>query len=240
MPMQMGSMPRPTAGGWMSRPGYRKRSWLCGCNSLHWDMFLSRIRLMPMKMPKHVLWCWPWGQHLQISVFPDGKGQWTEGKLSAARKLDVKQPWCHGLPGRILSASPFLACLWRCHVVRYLWWGSAEMRLCKINLKEGTTRFSLVQALSKSNGTMSSITVLCYGRIGCPRWVAGCYLYGLENFLIDMASFQFCYNLNKHVPDCDSWLGLHPTSWATTAIGPLTRVTFVISSVLIFLGSSLL
>jgi hypothetical protein len=42
-----------------------------------------------------------------------------------------------------------------------------------------------------------------------------------------MSSFQFGYNL---VPDWDSWLGLCSTSWAITAIGPLTRVTFVVSS----------
>jgi hypothetical protein len=58
----------------------------------------------------------------------------------------------------------------------------------------------------------------------------GCYLYRLENRLIDMTSFQFCYNLNKHVPDRDSWLGLCPTSWDAAAIGPLTWVTFVVSS----------
>jgi hypothetical protein len=57
-----------------------------------------------------------------------------------------------------------------------------------------------------------------------------CYLYRLENSLIDMASFQFCYNLNKHVPGQDSWLWLHPILWVVAAIGPLTRVTFVVSS----------
>jgi hypothetical protein len=45
-----------------------------------------------------------------------------------------------------------------------------------------------------------------------------------------MASFQFCYNLNKHVPNRDFWLGLHPTSWVTAVIGPLARVIFVVSS----------
>jgi hypothetical protein len=45
-----------------------------------------------------------------------------------------------------------------------------------------------------------------------------------------MASFQLFYNLNNHVPDQDSWLGLRPTSWAATAIGPLSRVTFAVSS----------
>jgi hypothetical protein len=45
-----------------------------------------------------------------------------------------------------------------------------------------------------------------------------------------MASFQFYYNLNKHVPDRDCWLVLYPISWAAVAIGPLAQVTFVVSS----------
>jgi hypothetical protein len=45
-----------------------------------------------------------------------------------------------------------------------------------------------------------------------------------------MANFQFCYNLNKHVPDRDSWLGLRLSSWVIAAIGPLARITFVVSS----------
>jgi hypothetical protein len=45
-----------------------------------------------------------------------------------------------------------------------------------------------------------------------------------------MTSLQFCYNLNKCVPDQDSWLGLHPTSWAVVAIGPLAQVIFMVSS----------
>jgi hypothetical protein len=38
------------------------------------------------------------------------------------------------------------------------------------------------------------------------------------NHLIHMASFQFCYNLNKHILGLDSWLGLRPTLWAIAAI----------------------
>jgi hypothetical protein len=111
-----------------------------------------------------------------------------------------------------------------------MWWGSKEMRLRIINLKEDTVRFRLVQALSESNSPTSSIAVLCREKIGCPGWAAGCYLYRLDNCLINMASFQFCYNINKHVPDWDSRLGLRSTSWAATAIGPLAWVTFVVSS----------
>jgi hypothetical protein len=44
-----------------------------------------------------------------------------------------------------------------------------ETQLHKINLEEGTTRFRLVQALSKSNSPTSSIDVLCYRKIGCPE-----------------------------------------------------------------------
>jgi hypothetical protein len=65
------------------------------------------------------------------------------------------------------------------------------------------TRFRLVQVLSWSNSPTSSIIVLCY-KIGCPRLLAGCYLYSPENCLINMVGFQLYYNLNKHVPDWDS------------------------------------
>jgi hypothetical protein len=43
------------------------------------------------------------------------------------------------------------------------------MRLRKINLKEDTVKFRLVQTLSESNSHMSSIAVLCCEKIGCPR-----------------------------------------------------------------------
>jgi hypothetical protein len=58
----------------------------------------------------------------------------------------------------------------------------------------------------------------------------GCYLYRLEIRLINMAIFQFCYNLNKHIPDWDSWIGLRPTWWTAAATGPLAQVIFVVSS----------
>jgi hypothetical protein len=104
------------------------------------------------------------------------------------------------------------------------------MWLYKINFKEDTVRFRLVYALLKINSTTSSITVLCCAKIGYPRWVTDCYLYRLKNHLINMTNFQCCYNPSKHVPNLDSWLRLCPTSWAVAAIGPLTRVIFVISS----------
>jgi hypothetical protein len=144
---------------------------------------------MPLMKPELGALVSALGQHLQISIFPSGKGQWPEGKLSATRKLDIKRPGYHGLSGWILSASPYLVCLYQHRVIRYLWWGSGEMWLCKINLKEDTTRFRLVQALSESNSPTSGIAVLCYEKIGCPRWVVGCYLYRLETHLIDMANF---------------------------------------------------
>jgi hypothetical protein len=108
-----------------------------------------------------------------------------------------------------------------------LWWGLGETWLLKINLKEDTVMFRLVQTLSESNNHTSSIVVLCCEKIGCTGWVTGCYLYKLKICLINMTSFQFCYNL---VPDWDSWLGLRSFSWSTAAIRPLTRVTFVVSS----------
>jgi hypothetical protein len=83
-----------------------------------------------------------------------------------------------------------------------------------------TVRFRLVHTLSKGNSLTPSIAVLCCRKIICLGWVTGCYLYRLENHLIDMPSFQFCYNLNKCVPDWDSWLGLRPVSQVVVAIGP--------------------
>jgi hypothetical protein len=60
-----------------------------------------------------MLWRWPWGQHLEVSVLNSGECQRPEGKLGAKRELHVKTPMCHGLPGQILSTSPYL-------VIRYL------------------------------------------------------------------------------------------------------------------------
>jgi hypothetical protein len=48
MPMWTSSMPRPRAEEWTPQPGYPERSWRFGCNSLHRDPILSRIRLMSM------------------------------------------------------------------------------------------------------------------------------------------------------------------------------------------------
>jgi hypothetical protein len=75
-------------------------------------------------------------------------------------------------------------------------------------------KFILVQALSRSNSPMSSFIALCCGLLClldawlccmcpsvCPRCIMGCYFYSQENRLIDMASFQLCYNLNKHTSD---------------------------------------
>jgi hypothetical protein len=60
------------------------------------------------------------GQHLEVSVLFSDKRQRPERKLGVARKLHVETPRCHGLPGRILSASHYLARLYQCRVVRYL------------------------------------------------------------------------------------------------------------------------
>jgi hypothetical protein len=66
-----------------------------------------------------MLWRWPWGQHLEVSVLPSGKRQRSEGKLGAERELHVESSRCHGLLGWILSSSPYLARLYRRRVVRY-------------------------------------------------------------------------------------------------------------------------
>jgi hypothetical protein len=60
------------------------------------------------------------GQHFEVSVLPNDKRQLPEGKLGVDREFHVKSPRCNGLLRRILSASPFLAHLYRCRVVRYL------------------------------------------------------------------------------------------------------------------------
>jgi hypothetical protein len=55
---------------------------------------------------RKALWCWPCGQHLEISIFPDSKRQWLEGELGAVRELDVEYLWCHDLSGRIFERFP--------------------------------------------------------------------------------------------------------------------------------------
>jgi hypothetical protein len=35
----------------------------------------------------------------------------------------------------------------------------------------------------------------------------GLLFYSLENHLIDMDNFRLCYNLNKHTPNRDTYLG---------------------------------
>jgi hypothetical protein len=111
-----------------------------------------------------------------------------------------------------------------------LWWESGEMRLRRTNLKKDTSRFKLVQALLENNNPTSNIVVLYCEKIGCPGWFVGCYLYRLENCLIDITSFRFCYNLNKRVSDWDFWLGMRSISWTAVAIGPLARITIMVSS----------
>jgi hypothetical protein len=60
----------------MSQPGYPERSWRFGCNFLHRDPIPSRIRLMPLMKPEPgALVLALGGQHLQISVFLNAKGQ---------------------------------------------------------------------------------------------------------------------------------------------------------------------
>jgi hypothetical protein len=89
-----------------------------------------------------------------------------------------------------------------------------------------TVDFRLIQAFSWSNSHTSSIIILCCGKImsSFPQMCCGLLLYSQENYLIYMASFRLCYNLNKHTSDMDSILALHPTSWTVAAIGPLIRV----------------
>jgi hypothetical protein len=108
-----------------------------------------------------MLWRWPWGQHLDISVLPNSKRQRPEGKLGAERELHVESLRCHGLLGRILSASPFLARLCRRRVVRYLEYDREKRDDVKSILRMNAISFKLVQALSGSNRPISNFVVLC-------------------------------------------------------------------------------
>jgi hypothetical protein len=67
-----------------------------------------------------MLWRWPWGRHLEVSVLSSGERQLLKGKLGAEREPHVETLRCHGVSGWILSASPYLARLCRRLVVRYL------------------------------------------------------------------------------------------------------------------------
>jgi hypothetical protein len=89
-----------------------------------------------------------------------------------------------------------------------------------------TADFRLVQTLSWSNSSTSSIVVLCCRNlwVACLRCIAGCYFYSQENRLIDMASFWLYYNLNKHTSDWDSIVVLYPASWAIAVVGHLVRM----------------
>jgi hypothetical protein len=108
-----------------------------------------------------MLWRWPWGQHLEISVLPNGKRQRSEGKLGAERELHVESSRCHSLPGRILSASPFLTRLCRCRVVRYLEYDQEKRDDVRSILRMNAISFKLVQTLSGSNSSISNFVVLC-------------------------------------------------------------------------------
>jgi hypothetical protein len=95
-----------------------------------------------------MLWCWPWGQHLDVSVLPNGKCQRLEGKLDAERKLHVKSSMCHGLLRRILIAFPYLTRLCRCRVVRYLEYDQKKRDDARSISSMNTTSFRLIQIIS--------------------------------------------------------------------------------------------
>jgi hypothetical protein len=102
---------------------------------------------------------------------------------------------------------------------------SIEKNMTIQNQSQWWTRrgLRLVQTISESNTHTSNITVLYYEKNSYPEWIADCYLYNLENRLINMISFKFYYNLNKHVSDLD-YLRLHLVSWVIVAIEPLARL----------------
>jgi hypothetical protein len=108
-----------------------------------------------------MLWRWPWGHHLEVSVLPNGKRQRPEGKLGAERELHAESIRCHGLSGWILSAFPYLMRPRRRCVIRYLEYDREKRDDARLILRMNTTSFRLVQALSLSNSHISSIIVLC-------------------------------------------------------------------------------
>jgi hypothetical protein len=67
-----------------------------------------------------MLWHCTWGQHLEVSVLSSDERQRPKGKLGVEKKIHAETPRCYGLPGRILSDSPYLARLCRRRVVIYL------------------------------------------------------------------------------------------------------------------------
>jgi hypothetical protein len=69
--------------------------------------------------------------------------------------------WCHSL-------SELIVCKLSTSCRQIFWWGSEETRLRKINIKRETTKFRLVQTLSKSNSPTSSIVTLCCEKLVAP------------------------------------------------------------------------
>jgi hypothetical protein len=81
-----------------------------------------------------MLWRWPWGRHLVVSVLSSGECQLLEGKLGAEREPHVETLRCHGVPGQILSPLPGAPLSTSGRQIFRL--GSGETRRYKINLKE--------------------------------------------------------------------------------------------------------
>jgi hypothetical protein len=134
----------------------------------------------------------PGGQHLKISIIPNGKCQQPEGKPGAERELHVESPRCNGLLKRILSASPFLVRFCRRRVVRYFEYDREKHDDARSISKMNTTSFRLVQTLSWSNRPTSSIRCIMLWKnyqFACSRCVAGYYFYSQENRLMDMVNF---------------------------------------------------
>jgi hypothetical protein len=115
MPMPMSSMPRPRVGGWMSWPGYPERSWWCRCNSLHRDLILSRIRLMPMMKSERGALVPVLGAASSGLRLPRWQRTMTRRWVKCHRKIWRRtslMPWsfwmdleCFPLPGMPLSTS---------------------------------------------------------------------------------------------------------------------------------------
>jgi hypothetical protein len=68
--------------------------------------------------PAQDAWALGPGSVLEVFVFPSGEHQQSKDELSVVQELDAEGPRSHELPRWILSAYPYLACLYRHIIVR--------------------------------------------------------------------------------------------------------------------------
>jgi hypothetical protein len=121
MPMKMNLMPQPRAKGWMSRLGYPERSWQCGCNSLHRDPILSRIRLMSIMKPEPGALVPTLGAASSGLCLPRRQRSMTWRCVECHKETWRRTSKVSWFSQTDLERSPFLVRLCRRLIVRYLW-----------------------------------------------------------------------------------------------------------------------